>query len=489
MRVKVLFVETGSELDGTIQPNTSILAGELKNQINAEIAFFCTNFYRDDFLGGDCDKSAVQSLQVIPTKQIYYYKNESMIDDFQKIIKEFKPDIIGFSVVEIVYKRFIKLLNSINNDSVYVIVGGKFPILCPDLFLGHERINAICVGECEKIFPKLCQSIKDGDIDYNTPNFWFRDKDGDIIKNSVSYIADINNIEFQDWSSFERDRSYRGMNGKIRKLAQVEFARGCPYKCSYCANYFLNTQGFSPRREKDIDRFINEVIYLKKIYNIDFVYIIDENFLLISKKKLYEFSEKFSSLSMPFWVETQPDLVDKKVMKSLIKSGLELISFGVDSGNYEYRKNVLNRFVKDDEIINGIRIASECGANVYANIIIGFPGETRDLIFDSIELMRECNPFAVSVHCFTPFSKTLLREKAIKYELIDDDYICTDYRHSSLGTGILSKEEISGLFRTFNLYVKFSKNRWSEIRRAEIFDDEGNEKFLELAREYQLKYF
>ena len=44
----------------------------------------------------------------------------------------------------------------------------------------------------------------------------------------------------------------------------------------------------------------------------------------------------------------------------------------------------------------------------------------------------------------------------------------------------MSKEEIKGLYRTFNLYLNMDKSMWSKIRDAERQDKEGDKAFAEL---------
>jgi hypothetical protein len=49
-------------------------------------------------------------------------------------------------------------------------------------------------------------------------------------------------------------------------------------------------------------------------------------------------------------------------------------------------------------------------------------------------------------------------------------------------------QEIREIRKCFNLYVKFPKNRWKEIERAEKDDVEGNKIYSELKQEYLEKY-
>ena len=53
----------------------------------------------------------------------------------------------------------------------------------------------------------------------------------------------------------------------------------------------------------------------------------------------------------------------------------------------------------------------------------------------------------------------------------------------------ITHEEIRGLHRTFPFYIKFPKEYWPEIERAEKFTDEGELVFRELTKKYKDKYF
>ena len=147
--------------------------------------------------------------------------------------------------------------------------------------------------------------------------------------------------------------------------------------------------------------------------------------------------------------------------------------------------------------------AIRAGANIGANVIIGFPGETREMIFESIEMVRQVKERAaehvgeklasqrlsIMVHLFQPYAGTPMRQEAINMGLIPKDYVCGDYRMDPQGTGHVGPEELKGLQRTFNLYVENPKDVWENIKLSESFNDKGNEMFSELAANYQMYRF
>jgi hypothetical protein len=52
----------------------------------------------------------------------------------------------------------------------------------------------------------------------------------------------------------------------------------------------------------------------------------------------------------------------------------------------------------------------------------------------------------------------------------------------------ITKEEINGLQRTFALYTKLPKKYYDDIKVAEKFDKEGDEKYKELSEIYYQYY-
>ena len=489
MPLKILFVEIGTALEMGIPPNLAILTGEAK-QAGFQVELFSANRYKYKEKQGD--QTRIDTLQLPPTIKSEIkieYKKTNIFDDFKEKISKFKPDIIAFSITEISYLKCIELVNIIEDNNIFVIIGGVYAILNPDQVIENKRVNAICIGEGEKTFVKLCHLIQNKKLDYNTDNFWFRN-DSQIIKNKVAPLANMEQNIFQDWSCWEMPpRSYKIMNGKIGRTALIELSRGCLHNCSFCANCVLNSIFKKNYRERSIKSFIKEINHLKKQYDLSFIYIVDENFLATSKKRFNEFIKEYEKIKIPFWIETRPELITIEKIQKLKKVGLEVLNIGIEQGDDNFRKTILNRRVKDEDIIRAVQICSEEKVRIGVNIIIGFPTETREHIFKTINLVKKASPDFSIMHLFQPYIKTPLRQKCLEMNLIDKNFICEDHRLNGIPTGYLSVEELQGLMRTFNLYINQPEEKWTEIEKAEKFDENGNNIFKKLAKEYQLKHF
>ena len=531
---KLLLIEGSTELEAGIPPNLAILVASVKNA-GYNVKVFSTNDYKQG--GATGDSRRVESLQVPPTnpsEMLYKVKEADIKEDFLKLVKEYKPDVVGLSSTEATYTLGRNLLKLIKDrKDILKIVGGAHPTLVPEEVIAEEFVDVICVGEGEKALVELLDAIKDKKIMMNClnhipqnleiDNLWFKQsQSGEIIKNPTK-LANVDDAPFQDWSAWPvPPRASKTMRGKVSKTALVELTRGCPHRCTYCANIFFNEK-FKEKdpetgkvklfyRERSIDKFIEEINYLREKYGIEYVYIGDETIMTTGEDRFKEFIEKYPLTSpdgnitkkgLPFWCETRPESITYDKVKAFLSVGMSAINIGIESGNEEFRRNVLHRQVSNDQMIQGIYEGVKAGARIGSNVIIGFPGETRDMIFDSIKLMRQAKAYvaknigeieaeeklSVMIHLFQPYRKTALREDAIKRGIIKPDHICGDYRIDALGTGEISSDELLGLQRTFNLYVDLPKEKWDEIKIAEKFDGEGDAKFKELGKEYQLKHF
>jgi anaerobic magnesium-protoporphyrin IX monomethyl ester cyclase len=197
----------------------------------------------------------------------------------------------------------------------------------------------------------------------------------------------------------------------------------------------------------------------------------------------------YSEFALPFWFNTRPENCTEEVMKRINEAGAYRISFGLECGNEEYRRKVLLRQVSNKKIIERFDIIANSGIAFSVNLIIGFPGETRELIMDTVELVRSLSGFdTLTVSIFTPYHGTRLRDVAVRNGWLDPKTITVHTTSNSLldmPPPYLSSVDIDGLMRVVPLYCYFPKSEWKTLRRAETDDDEGNKILAEYMTIYQ----
>jgi len=445
--------------------------------------------------------SPEKRVEYLQARQFSYKKNlgielrPDVLGSFRAKIESFQPDLLVFSVVEDAFRQAVNLLDAIKDRNIPHIVGGVFPTAAPEKTIASPQIKMIGIGEGEGAVLELAERLRDGSQLDDISNTWLKKDDGTIIKNALRPLVDINEV-FPDYSLFEKVRFYRPMGGQILKIVPLETARGCPYQCTFCdspmwAKLYHENCGTVFLRRKSIARLMEEIRYLIQEYNPELLYIIDDTFLARPIEEIREFAKRYQEFRIPFWMNTRPETLDEEKIDLLKQMNCYRMSIGVECGNEEFRKKKLNRYASNQEILSRLDILAKSGLVFSINNMLGFPDETRELIFETIEFNRKFSGYdSLTVSIFTPYHGSKLREEAIRKGYLDPEIITTHTASSSLlRMPQLSVEEIDGLMRTFTMYVGFPKKWWPHIEKAERFTPEGNAMFEKLKKIYHDVFF
>ena len=166
--------------------------------------------------------------------------------------------------------------------------------------------------------------------------------------------------------------------------------------------------------------------------------------------------------------------------------GLDRVMFGLEHGNEDFRRDVVKREYSNEDAVAKIKIVEKLGITFAINNMIGFPDETRELAFDTIELNRQFNSDATSCSILVPFHGTELHDLCVQKGYLDPHVICAvgSSNYSLLNMPQWDKEDMMRLRDVFAMYVKFPKSKWSEIKEAET-----NMELREVLREEFIKTF
>ena len=102
------------------------------------------------------------------------------------------------------------------------------------------------------------------------------------------------------------------------------------------------------------------------------------------------------------------------------------------------------------------------------------PNDTRENIFKTIKLNRECRPDYINLFFFNPFPGTPIREFCLKHNLLETCDVVDYEKESIVRNKHISKEELKGIGRMFKYYINKSEHLYPYIKRAEKFDEIGN---------------
>ena len=493
--MKVLFLYPNISMSSMVPQGIASISAYLKEN-GIQTAVFDTTFYHDKFNENINKEKIGQVERTNDTSNIVKIKTEDVFNAFRNTVVEFEPDLIAVSMVEDVFKKGILLIKSIRDLQVPNIVGGVFPTFAPEKVISQDCVDMICIGEGEEAILELCNALSSNQMHHGIQGIWSKNEKGDIIKTQVRKPVSMVELPTPDYDVFSEELLYRPMQGKVRLTLGIETQRGCPFSCAFCnspaqKNLYSDT-GKSFYRRKPVESVKRDLELLAKKYKPDFIYWVADTFLAMPEREWDEFYEMYMDFRIPFWMNTRPETVTKKRVKQLEEMNCMRCNIGIEHGNYRYRKDVINRRTKDSEILDGFKAFEGTSITIVANTIIGYPGETEDLIRESLEFNRKLAPYidSITANIYAPYHGTILREKAVKEGYISDDIVvgtCTT-TESLLKSPYISNDTLKGLLRTFPLYVKLPMSYYPDIRRCEKLDDKGNALYNELLELYQEKF-
>ena len=366
-------------------------------------------------------------------------------------VKKYNPDFILFSASAGHHNYILSLAKEVRKHiKVPIILGGMYPTFDPDAAIRHEEVDIICMGEGDVPLVELADHPKKTKIE----GMCFK-KDGKIIKNDhAQLVQDLDALPYPDRTIYDKYDILQEVPAK-----KFMTGRGCPYPCTYCFNHHLKRvigdKGNYARR-RGVNHVIGEILEVKQRYGMKIVRFPDDTFTY-SKKWLLEFLKVYKEkVKMPFTCLGRPDELNEEVVRALKESGCVNIFFGIESGNDHMRNEVMKRNMSKDKIRNAGRLLKKYKVKFGTFNILGSPGETVDMAYETIKLNREIGTDFPLASLFQPLSGTDMEDYAfqkgfLKKKLKPEEYVM--FNKGSLMSGDDVKK-LENLERFFYLAVK-----------------------------------
>ena len=493
---KVLLIYPSMFMQTGIPLALASLAGSLKaNGIKVEV--FTTYLYTMD---GDFDQNELRADTPHSTIPVDYLEKgiephdpeANIFKDLKKVLKDYQPDLVGMSAVESVFARGISMTEFVKSTvDVPIIAGGVFPTLAPEIAIQEKSIDIICTGEGESALVELCQKIAAGDDYSKILGLWVKTSNG-IVKNNRR-LENLDTLPAPDFSVLDDGIFLRPMRGQLFRTIPLEFSRGCPYQCSFCAEpklekLFKNIGQSGFFRKRNMADVVEGLKFDVKEYAPEFFYFNSETFLAMSPQEFDDFIEGYKEIQLPFWIQTRPETLTMEKIQRLKDVGLMWLSIGVEHGDDKFRREVVKRSTKDEVIFEVFEMLDKCDQGASANMIIGFPFETRELVYQTMKFSRELlriNPRSrMNISVFAPFRGCELYDVSVENGFWDPSipYISETNINKAgmLKLPDLSESEIEGLYRTFPLYVYLPDEYQPFVKLAEELTPEGNQMYEKL---------
>jgi anaerobic magnesium-protoporphyrin IX monomethyl ester cyclase len=342
-------------------------------------------------------------------------------DEVRARIASYRPDIVGCTAITpAIYKaeRLLALAKEVDPTIVTVLGGIHGTFMYPQVLREAPWIDVVVRGEGEQVFLNLVRAIDDGT--------WADDRsavkgiaylsNGKVIATPAEPpIADLDRI-LPDWGILEWDKYiYIPMGVRV---AIPNFARGCPFTCSFCSQWKF----WRDYRVRDPKAVVDEIETLVREHNVGFFILADEE-PTIHRKKFIAFCEELVArdLGVQWGINTRVTdiLRDEKLLPMFRRAGLVHVSLGTEAA----AQLKLDRFNKETTIAQNkkaIQLLRDAGIVSEAQFIVGLENETAETLEETYRMARDWNPDMANWAMYTPWPfSDLFQELGDKVEVFD----------------------------------------------------------------------
>lgn len=355
----------------------------------------------------------------------------------EKALEEFKADIAGISIRNIdnqsffepvfyppLVKEVVKICRKyLKQDQIFL--GGAGFSLVPEKIMEYTQAGYGIKGEGEFVVPQLLDALENGKDISGIPGLVYYNSNGRLVSNQVKKYAELDKCVFPDYKFYDKEYfqyRYNTSAGKREILESIQTKRGCNLSCIYCSNCLIEGNKV---RERTPAVVVDEMERIKNHPGCAGVEITDGVFNIPYLHSLEIVKEmKRRNLKLPWYCMLNPGTVTEELISRMKETGCAGVEFGTDSGSDRILKK-LNKNYTVKDIINAHNIVYSYNIKIEHCIFFGAPGETREDICKTIDLMeRLSQDKIVNVFCtlgFRVFPGIPLYETAVKQGVLNRD--------------------------------------------------------------------
>ena len=334
-------------------------------------------------------------------------------EDILQKMKEFRPDIVGFTALTCSYKRIFDLAESAKNNfpDIPLIIGGTHISLFPEDL--PEYIDVGVIGEGEETFLELVKSFKE------RPALKRKDIKG-IVFREAGQIVNTEPREVIEPLDRIPSPDFEKIGVSKDGPAHLMTSRGCPFRCRFCAS----ARYFKKPRFHSAEYVVNQIEKFVQDYPRRDVRIYDDLFSM-DKKRVKDIADLIVKKNLTHRLNIDAichvKYIDNEVLENFKKIGINAVSLGMESGSARILEYLKAGSVTLDKIREVVMLCKNHEITPMGSFMIGSPYETEKDVEETIRFIKEIGLEQIGVCVTTPFPGTELWEYGKEKGLITQD--------------------------------------------------------------------
>jgi anaerobic magnesium-protoporphyrin IX monomethyl ester cyclase len=234
-------------------------------------------------------------------------------------------------------------------------------------------------------------------------------------------IRQLDDLPFPAWDLVDIERYRRLWIERHGHFSMnMVTTRGCPYHCNWCAKPIWG-QRYNSRSPENV---VAEMKWLKETYRPDHIAFVDD-ILGLKPGWLTRFADllEHSGAAIPFKCLSRVDLLLRPgEIEALRWAGCQIVWVGAESGSQKILE-AMEKGTRVEQIQEASRRLHQSGIRVGFFLQFGYPGETREDIRKTFQLVRECAPDDIGMSVSYPLPGTKFYERVQAQLAIQQNWI------------------------------------------------------------------
>ena len=328
-----------------------------------------------------------------------------------KEILEVRPRIVGIYSMYSMEEDSIEFARSIRRDTDLLIAGGPLPTAKPSSFI--EDFDLVVVGEAENTMLEIVKAYLQNKNPKMVPGIIYKEGSNTYHTGRRNTIENLDSIPFparELFDNYSYKQYYRDHFGYT--MTSMISSRGCPFRCDFCSRPIFK-ESFRSRSHENI---IDEMQSIMDM-GYDLIWFADDCFT-ISKERVVKICNEVirRGLSVKWQCLSRVDAMDQEMAAKMKEAGCQRVYFGIESGD----QRTLHLMKKDIDLQtarSAVYNANKAGIETGAFLILGYPGESEEMILNTIHFGTNLPLDYLSFTLPYPIPGTGLYEK-VKDDLI-----------------------------------------------------------------------
>lgn len=336
--------------------------------------------------------------------------------DVARRLAEHGSEALGLSVLSPDPRPVGRLLAAARGrlPGIRSFAGNAFASEYADHMLARDGLDAVVHGEGEDAAVDLVAAWSAGTSPADVQGITWQSPDGPVRNRPRPAVRDLDALARPAWDLLPGYvNEVQWLIPRDVPVLAVQAARGCPWKCAYCAQNFLRDDV----RRRDPAAVAAEVRWLYDRFGVRHFGLVDSIFPLTRADGL-AFAQGLIDQKLAgkvrFLLQTRTDLVDPEAFRALADVGLHLAYLGIETASDETLAKV-GKNGRIEEARRSVKLLQGLGVNVYGLYMMGLPGESMEDMRRTVDTAIELGTDVASFSRTTPYpgSPTDRAEKLI----------------------------------------------------------------------------